>query len=44
MEKNIKVFEVKTGRRKVIFFDMFKNEEINFLHYIFLPFIDGGRF
>ena len=38
MEKNIQVFDVKTGCRKVIFFDMFKNKEINFLHYIFLPF------
>ena len=44
MKKNIQVFDVKTGCRKVLFFDTFKSEEINFLHYIFLPFIDGGRF
>ena len=43
-EKNIQVFDIKTGFRKVLFSDAFKNEEINFLHYIFLPFIDGGWF
>ena len=26
----------------MLFSNAFKNEEINFLHYIFLPFIDGG--
>ena len=42
MKKISQVFEIKTGCQKVLFSDAFKNEEINFLHYIFLPFIDGG--
>ena len=43
-EKNIQVFDIKTGCRKVLFSDAFKNKEIKFLHYILLPFRNEGRF
>ena len=43
MKKISKFLMLKQGAESA-FFDMFKNEDINFLHYIFLPFIDGGRF